>query len=1346
MMDKIDKRRCWSGFGAAQLVFSLLLYSLPVNSATIPNIPLQTSTSSAPNVMMILDDSGSMHWEIMPDAYIDAYYVFPRASGIYGGSDYGNYVPTPGNIYEMVVRSSANNSVYYNPAVTYKPWSKADGTGYPNAVPTAAYHNPENTGKGSRLLTSNSTESANWVSCTSASNCSSSSSSKTYYPATYYTFSGDPAASSDVWDSASYTKVEIRSSTSSYSGEGRADRSDCAAAGSATCTYSEEIQNFANWYTYYRSRILTARAGIGRAFGEQGTNFRVGFAAINSGTKTIDGVSTATLISGVRPFLGEDRNNFFGNLYQHVVPAANTPLRQALDNVGKYYSRTDNQSPINIFDSNCTGGGNFCEKFSTNYAESTAVETLSTSVAQAEGSCSDSNSSATNAGTGITTNVVYQNITAGSYCRKTESTYSRFGKGNCKNGVGSYISSGKYCTKKNNSNFVGSVCPDSTWKLKSDGYCKVDVSSLTSTCDGFCTPSASTTCATVSGNKTFCQATTTQSRTSVSVTTTTDSDLNTSASCAGFCTASDTCSGTYPCVKTVCRQASRPQSCTTGGPSAASCRQNYAILMTDGYWNGSAASTSGAAGNSDGTAGTTILGAKGESFQYSPVSPYSDSASGTLADVASYYWKRDLRTDLINNVPPNSRDPAYWQHMVTFGIGLGVTGSVEPDRAFAAMTNSDTVTWPDPTRNNSANSSKIDDLLHASVNGHGGFFNAASPEAFSEALSSVLNDIVNRSGSASSIAANSTQLTADTRIYNAKFNTANWTGELEALPLSSTGVSATPSWKASEQIPAPGSRKIFTRSGGSNVEFIWSSLSQDDQTLLVSEDNVNFIRGVRTKELKNGGILRNRASILGDIVHSSPAYSSDTNTVFVGANDGMLHAFNAADGNELFAYIPSSAIPNLIELTKTNYDHLFYVDGDVAVSNGTLTPSKTYVVAALGRGGKGLFALDATTPSSFGASNIKWEKLDTTDVDLGYMLGTPILAKMNGDKKAVIVSNGYNSTNGKAVLYIIDIETGATIRKLDTLVGGDNGLATPAVVDSDNDGDVDFIYAGDLKGNVWKFDVSSADSALWGMSFQSGTGPSPIFVAQDAQQVRQPITAPMSVAVNTIDGDTHYGKRYIIFGTGAFFRSADPEDTASQSWYGLIDEGQVISRAQLKARTITEVGTVGGVAARSFSLAVADDMVGKSGWLIDFSQLNAAGNAQGERIVTASKVYSIARKPVLLASSIIPMVDPCSPGGMGYINAISPFSGAGFSEGFFDMNGDGNFNNDTLPNGGVVGSINPGVGMPTAPLNIGRRVVVGGSSGGVGSVAVPGAGSGGTTDPGFMRKSGRISWREITRD
>lgn len=658
------------------------------------------------------------------------------------------------------------------------------------------------------------------------------------------------------------------------------------------------------------------------------------------------------------------------------------------------------------------------------------------------------------------------------------------------------------------------------------------------------------------------------------------------------------------------------------------------------------------------------------------------------------------------------------------------------------------------------------------------YFLVQNPLKLKESLKRAFDGIFKTNSSASNVIANSSSVTTNSRVFQARFDSNYWSGDLVAYPVTASGVSTTTEWEASAKVPSHSARKLFIRTTAATTkQFLWSELPDTDRAHLdtdssagvdTSKDVVNYLRGVRTLELQNSttqnpGNFRDRSThVLGDIVHSSPFYEKDSDTIYVSANDGMLHAFKASNGTvagsagtELFGFIPSAVIPRLKNLTSTGYSHEYFVDGDVVVSpKAAETGSKNFLFAALGRGGKGLFSLDVTNPSAFGASDFLWEYTPTgdssattdgvmdtttnaaTDLDLGYMLGRPVYARMNNGQGAVIVGNGYNSTSGKAVLYIFLLNSSGKVtqvKKIDTLVGSDNGLASPGVFNSDNDGNgtIDYIYAGDLKGNVWKFDVSGVTVASWSLSL-SGT---PLFVAKNASNQIQPITAPITVAVDTVAGDTHEGKRFVFFGSGSYFLTGDPSETKVQTWYGLIDESAAItSRADMKARTIAATGTFNGKPVRAFSSSTLGDMVGKKGWYLDFT------SPAGERMITEPVLYKLATS-VLVASSIIPSAsDPCIPGGTGYVNTISPFSGAALSVGILDINDNKNYTDDLL--GTLrIGSVDLGIGLPSRPILIGKRLVTGGTDSDpdkrVDDVGV---------NTGALSVKGRMSWREIIKD
>ncbi|MEJ5211079.1 MAG: PilC/PilY family type IV pilus protein [Burkholderiales bacterium] len=1116
---------------ALSLALALLLASPTIRAAStdIADVPMAVTTRAAPNIMFVLDDSGSMQWEILPDDVMVAYYVFPRlTTGIYGGTDYSNQVPTTtNNIYNARMRSYHINKLYYNPAVTYRPWANPDGTLWPNANPTCAWHNPANTSKGCRNLTTNLTESADlWVG-------TGSGGYQTYYPATYFRFDGTPGNSTHENDFSKYTKIEIKSTTPTYIGEGRNNRTDCANAAAATCTYAEEIQNFANWYTYYRSRVLAARAGVGHAFSRLPDTPRVGFGAINKGATPVDGVSTSTVIRGVRPFSGTDRANFFSTLYGHTIPAANTPLRKALDDVGKYFMRTDNAGP---------------------------------------------------------------------------------------------------------------------W-------------------------------------------------------------------------------------------GDNPGSSTSTTPHAY-CRQNYTVLMTDGYWNSTGAST--ATGNVDGTNGPAITGTDvlnnnaAITYQYQAPSgsppyanprtvkaaPYSDGWSNTLADVAMYYWNHDLRPDLPNKLRYTSEDEAFWQHMVTYTVGLGVFGSIDPSTCPPPYTATAcySISWPQPSAGGTYQN--VDDLFHAAINGHGMFFSAADPTQFAQGLITALNNIVGREGAAAAITVSNPYVTSsDNSAFISGYNSGAWYGELNAYAINlATGLPdlTQPKWSqpAQDQLDAKPwtSRKIATFNGSAGIPFTWSGLGTTLQNRLHSPVSppgtadgqyvLDFLRGDRTKENTD---YRQRTHVLGDIINAEAVYvpppranygdngyaafktahASRTKMLYQGANDGMLHAFNADTGEELWAYVPGlllnmnlgtyTGTSSLVNLSRrTGFTHLYYVDatpvsGDVDFSNtsGNLpnppAPDwRTILVGGLGKGGRGYYALDITNPSANSdadvAAKVLWEfpnagtptcsNVNTQDgcrQNIGYSFGTPVIVKTQSRGWVVLVTSGYNNGSdtggdGQGHLFVLDAKTGALIKDIRTGVGSSSdpsGLAyiSAYVQNGDVDATTDYVYGGDLKGNVWRFDLTGNVNS-WDVK--------KLATLVDASGNYQPITTPPELAeLATL------GKRVVYVGTGRYLGASDIPGTPganshasqTQSLYALLDDqsnNPTISplRSNLVQQTLSVSGSTVTVSPSSVNWNT------KKGWFVDFSNTTATTpSTVGQRVIGAPFLAL----GTLVVSTNVPNTDPCEPGGSSWI-------------------------------------------------------------------------------------------------
>jgi len=810
------------------------------------------------------------------------------------------------------------------------------------------------------------------------------------------------------------------------------------------------------------------------------------------------------------------------------------------------------------------------------------------------------------------------------------------------------------------------------------------------------------------------------------------------------------------------------------GPAAGAdqlaCRQNFAILTTDGYWNGSIDSRS--IGDQDGTSGESIYNPKDETtaVRYTRVHPYRDTNSGTnysntLADVAMKYWKTDLRPDLVNIVPTSTQNPAFWQHMVTFGISIGLKGTLDQGSVAQVVQdgrprkNGDPVDWPDPT--NREDAERIDDLLHAAVNGHGEFIAATSADQFRDSLTSVLGQIQARLASGSNVATNSTTFQSDTRAFQATYTSGSWTGELTAYSVTRAGgISSTPDWRVTERIAATYAdnqsgndfhnrvvRTWDTSGAGGGATFPTTAQAEalarpTGAAAVTGANNAAYIKGNRSLEMSNpNGVLRNRSTVLGDIINSSPFYIRDTETIYVGANDGMLHGIDALTGDVLFSYVPAGLnFTKLASISDPAYTHGFFVDGPVTVSSYRVQSGKNYLVGTLGRGGKGAFGLDVSdvrannANARFTNNHVLWDHTATVDGDMGYVLGLPLIVRGNSDDILAIVPNGIDSTNGSATLFVYDVTDGDLLAKIVADNSGSNGMSSPRAADLDGDGKVDYVYAGDLKGNVWKFDFTSNNPNSWGVDADVG---GPLFVATDANGDRQPITGGIALA-----REPGTNKIWLTFGTGKLITISDLSSTDIQTWYGIIDDDAAIGRDDLTAREIAIVGkNADGRPVRAFE-EFSELPDGSMGWYVDLDE-----PTPGERVVSGARVSGRAA----FVSSVIPSAgDGCEAGGGGYLNAIDMFTGTsaegsegGGSASFFDVDGSGTGADDTITDGDgntlPIGSIDLGVGMPTESSQIEDLVVVCGSDGTCEEVpAAPGSGS--------MGSPRRTSWREIFGD
>ena len=700
---------------------------------------------------------------------------------------------------------------------------------------------------------------------------------------------------------------------------------------------------------------------------------------------------------------------------------------------------------------------------------------------------------------------------------------------------------------------------------------------------------------------------------------------------------------------------------------------------------------------------------------------------------------------------------------------------------------------------------------------------ATSPDKLIGALNKAFSTIEGKVSSASAVAANSTRLDTGTQVYQAKFKSTDWSGQLQAYSANTSTGALTPTLEASTLIPAYGSRNIWTynpslSAGSRGVAFQWANLNKDTDTpapvpfsqqsylntlngdvdTAMGTLRLNWLLGDSAKEQKNtGGIFRDRTNLLGDIVNSDPVYvgsedygystlpvegasypafvagkTSRWPMLYVGANDGMLHGFHAGSMVEVFAYIPNAVFPELSKLTSPTYTHQYYVDGMSAAGDVNFGGAwHTLLTGTTGAGGRAVFALDVTNPDAFGASSALWEFTSADDADLGYTLAQPSVVRMQDGHWAVIVANGYNSDNGHAVLFVLDASNGAVLQKIDTGVGtttDKNGLSSPIAVDTNNDLSVDTIYAGDLYGNLWKFDVSGS-AGSWPIPS------SPFFVACSSLGTactdpnRQPITGKPNVGSVGVAGSDQNGIGLMVyFGTGKYFESGDNivgTSPQEQTFYGLWDKGAAITdRALLKEQTIDFEGfatTIGGasttkpirVVSKNTVCYADTDTAGcrKLGWALNL--LNPANlllsppinAAEGERVVS----FPLVRRGLVIFATVIPSPDPCESGGKSRLMELDALSGGQFGGAAFDITGDGVVNaSDFVMIAGVkhsVSGIDLGIGITKTPAVVSSSIAdykyLSGSTGQMGIVVDP---PGGFVEPGGLGGSGiRRSWQQL---
>jgi Neisseria PilC beta-propeller domain len=574
------------------------------------------------------------------------------------------------------------------------------------------------------------------------------------------------------------------------------------------------------------------------------------------------------------------------------------------------------------------------------------------------------------------------------------------------------------------------------------------------------------------------------------------------------------------------------------------------------------------------------------------------------------------------------------------------------------------------------------------------------------------------------------------KTYRGEYVSSDWSGRFDCYPVGVNGYVnlASPCFTAGAGSPldvqaAAGTRKIGTRSDSASapgVEFSTTGLTATQQGAagMVTAANIDFIRGV---SLTPAG-LRARTTVLGDIIHSRPYYYTDgvSPTVFVGANDGMLHAFDAANGQERWAYIPSMLLPRLPALSSPSYisAHEYYVDGSMAIGKAGTT---TVLVGALGAGGKGLYALDISTltAASGAAAGAKglWEITNTTLKtptnfathstaseyrNLGDTYSNPKIAPTQDGSDAVIVGNGYNNTgDGCAYLYVINAANGSLIRAIKASVGAcsaasPQGLSSTTVIDSDGDGKKDRVYAGDIDGNMWMFDLSSQSPASWTATNMYSTG--------------QAITQAPVIGVHPVKGFmVNFTTGRMLSDTGAatispstLAASNDPADIATvYGAYGVWDNmsTNTISAAEMITQTIdtrsyqptSVINAATAIAVRMLTTDLKPNWATHRGWKAMFPVAGERVVGDGAYLLGGKFQFNISNPTISYSSSAkgenwLMGLDYLT-GGAGY----SPFYNLDRLGGIDAMDRIKYLSTDTLPAGATIGQPNLAAsGIPVA--------------------------------------------------
>ncbi len=791
-------------------------------------------------------------------------------------------------------------------------------------------------------------------------------------------------------------------------------------------------------------------------------------------------------------------------------------------------------------------------------------------------------------------------------------------------------------------------------------------------------------------------------------------------------------------------------------PIQYSCQRNFTMLSTDGYWNSVTATYGPTKEDGTTLVGDQDKAAPPPSYdKLAKANTLADLAyyyyHTDLRPGSCGVCTNNVPPSGTNQ---DEDDVATHQHMTTFTIGLGVDGSLAYQDGYKTSTTGDyrnlkkgTVWWPDPT--DTEDLDRIDDLWHAAVNGRGTYLSAKNPESLINGLNDALGAIAAANGSGAAAATSNLEpVLGDNAFFVASYKTVSWDGELSAKTIDpDTGnVSLTTTWNAAglldSKIASNGlsdTRTIYTSNATSLISFEYSNLSATQKAYFnnnqlsqysdwaasqvtdgTQENLLKYIRGQNHYEDQDRDVAygtysrlyRDRATTLGDIVHAQPVYvqappysfadsgydtfkasqASRAPTVYVSANDGMLHAFNATTGEERWAYLPPIVMPNLWRLADKDYttNHRYFVDGPLTIADindgGTW---KTILIGALGKGGRGYFALDITNPTS---PKYMWSFTADTNANMGYSYGGATVTKVD-ETWVVLLPSGYNnipeggkytSADGIGRLFMLNAASGSLIKQISTGTGSvstPSGLAkiNPRVQFFETNNTATLAYGGDLLGNLWRFDLLNGTASK--------------IIALGSNQ-------PITVAPEIADAN---GKTVLYFGTGRYLAQDDLALDKQQAIYGVKDNGT----SEVLSNTLVEQTITSNIISSN-----PVDWNVNGGWFINLPD-------DKERIALEAKLVM----GTLMVASIVPEASECEPGGRGNLYFIDYFNGGSV---------DGEQSVFSYPS--------PIVGMSAILTKEGVKVVPVTADGKIGSPRkVPKRTSGG----GGSESGRRLMWREL---